>query len=185
MGNALPVDQRLETAGNLVVRTRIFYDIWWFFKGEKTRPAIADTMQCYSEFFRFDEHAHFVAFVVHIAALFDKRRDTIKLPRLVKELKGLISAQDHADVAALLDQATPLVSKVTILRNNLFAHRSAAVSYADAFKKADVTPNDLRDLTEIALKVVNRLLIARGFRDQVFAELPLEDASKMLKALAR
>jgi hypothetical protein len=77
------------------------------------------------------------------------------------------------------------VSKVTILRNNLFAHRSAAVSYADAFKKADVTPNELRDLTEIALKVVNRLLIARGLSDQVFAELPLEDARKMLKALAR
>jgi hypothetical protein len=88
MGNALPVDQRLETAGNLVVRTRIFYDIWWFFKGAKTRPAIVDTMQCFSEFFRLDEHAHFVAFVVHIAALFDKRRDTIKLPRLVKEPQG-------------------------------------------------------------------------------------------------
>ena len=142
-------------------------------------------MQCYSEFFRFDKHAHFVAFIVHIAALFDKRRDTINLPRLATQLKSLISPQDEADVATLLTKAAPFVSKVAILRHNLFAHRSATLTYADAFKIADFTPNELRDLTEIALKLVNRLLIARGLKDKVFHELALEDANAMLKALTR
>jgi hypothetical protein len=31
-------------------------------------------MRRFNEFFRFDPHAHFVAFVVHMAALFEKRR---------------------------------------------------------------------------------------------------------------
>ena len=59
------------------------------------------------------------------------------------------------------------------------------LSYADAFKLANVTPNELRDLTEIALKTVNRLLIAWQLKDQVFMELAPEDANRMLKALAR
>ncbi len=187
MPNPLPIDKRLETAAQLVLRTRIFYDIWRFFEGKETRPAIIDTMRCYSEFFRFDPHAHFVAFVVHVAALFEKRNDTVNLPRLAKESKesGLIYAQDAMELDALFRQATPLASKAAILRNNLFAHRSATLSYADAFKKAAVTPNELRDLTEIALKTVNRLLSVRGLNDHVFNTLPLTHADGMLKVLAR
>ena len=187
MPNPLPIDERLETAAQLVLRARIFYDIWWFFEGAESRPAIIDDICSYSEFFGFAPHAHFVSFVVHIAALLEKRNNTINLRRLAKELKesGLISAQDTAEVDRLLDQATPLASKAAILRNNLFAHRSATLSYAEAFKKAAVTPNELRDLTGIALKIVNRLLMARGLKDHVFNKLPVTDAKKMLTALSQ
>ena len=187
MPNPLPIDARLETAAQLVLRARIFYDIWRFFEGAESRPVIIDAMRCYSEFFRFAPHAHFVSFVVHIAALLEKRNDTINLPRLAKELKesGLISAQDAAEVDLLLDQAAPLASKAAILRNNLFAHRSATLSYAGAFRKAAVTLNELRDLTGIALKIVSRLLMARGLKGHVFNKLPVTDAKKMLKALSQ
>jgi hypothetical protein len=180
-----PIGERLERAGQLVVRSRIFYDIWFFFESAEARPVIIEVMRRFNEFFRFDPHAHFVAFVVHTAALFEKRRDTINLPSLLKEMKtaNLISAQDAAEVDALLAQAKDVASKVTILRSNLFAHRSATLSYDDAFKKANVTANQLRELTEIALKVANRLLLVRGLRDQFFNTLPQENAEAMLTAL--
>ena len=183
----LPIDERLETAAQLVLRTRIFHDVWRFFEGAETRPLILDTMRRYSEFFRFAPHAHFVSFVVHIAALLEKRNDTINLPRLAKELMdlGMVSVQDAAEVDALLGQAAPLASKTAILRSNLFAHRSAALSYSEAFKKAAVTPNELRDLTEIALKIVNRLLMARGLKDHVFNAQPVTDAEAILRTLAQ
>lgn len=187
MTTRLPIDERLETAGQLIVRARVFYDIWWFYESAETRPTIIDTMKEYSEFFRFDPHAHFVSFIVHIAALLEKRNDTITLPSLANEMKasGLISTQEAAKADALLGQATPLASKVVILRSNLFAHRSAALSYSEAFKTADVTPNELRDLTDIALKIVNCLLIVRGLKDHVFNTLPLTDAEAILKALGQ
>ncbi len=187
MVKPLPIEERLETAAQLVLRSRIFYDIWRFFEGAESRPAIIDTMHRYSEFFRFDPHAHFVAFIVHIAALLEKRNDTINLPSLAKEMKasGLISTQEAAKADALLGQAAPLASKVTILRSNLFAHRSAALSYSEAFKTADVTPNELRNLTDIALKIVNCLLMVRGLKDHVFNTLPLTDAEAMFKSLAQ
>jgi hypothetical protein len=144
-----------------------------------------DVMERFNEFFRFDPHAHLVAFIVHMAALFEKRRDTINLPTLAREMKeaNLISARDAAQVDALLTEATQVAPKVAILRNNLFAHRSASMSYADAFERAHVTANQLRDLTEIALKIANRLVLARGLGERFFNSLPREHAEAMLKAL--
>jgi hypothetical protein len=185
MRKLLPIDGRVERAAQLVLRSRIFFDIWFYFESSDTRPAILDTMQEYSEFFRFAPHAHFVAFVISIAAIFDKRRDTINLRQLAREMtqSRLLSTQAQTDVDALLKQAEPLVSKVTILRHNAFAHRSVTISYDDTFKKAAVTPFQLRDVTEIALRIVNRLGQARGHCAHVFNEMPREDAEAMLKAL--
>ncbi len=185
MPRLLPIDERLESAAQLVVRSRIFYDIWLYFEGAETRPAIIDTMRRFNEFFRFDPHAHFVAFVVHIAALFEMSEGNINLSSLAKEMKvaNMIPSQEVVEVDALFNQAKQSASKAIILRSNLFAHRSDKLSYADAFRKAAVTPNQLRDLTEIALKIANRPLLARGFKHRVFNPQPRISAEEMLKAL--
>jgi HEPN superfamily AbiU2-like protein len=183
----LPIDERLEEAGKLVIRSRIFFDVWSYFEDRATRRAIIDTMDRFSEYFRFDSHAHFVAFIIHIAALFEtrKQRDTINLPDLVKELKqsNQISAQTAAEVEALLSQAAPWVPKVIILRSNLFAHRNAFLSYDEPFKKAAVTPGQMRELTEIALTIVNHLQRSRGVKECAFHTLAREDTEALLKAL--
>ena len=95
-----------------------------------------------------------------------------------------IQGQDAAAVDALLDEAAPIVAKVTLLRHRAFAHRSASTSYDDVFKLAAVKPDQLRDLTELALKIANRLLLARGLKDESFTTLPREAAEAMMKALA-
>jgi hypothetical protein len=143
-------------------------------------------MDEFSELFQFTIHAHFVAFVVHIAALFE-RKDTINLWRLTDEMRGagMLSTTALAEVEALLSQATPVVSKVAILRHNLFAHRSASMSYAEAFEMAGLTTEQLANLTEIALKIANALLLARGLPDQVFHPGPREHAEALLTTLRR
>lgn len=181
----MPIDERIERAAQLVLRTRCFFDIWIYYEGKETRPAIIDTMQNFSEFFRFDTHANFVAFIVHIYALFETRKDTINLPRLVKEMKAnkLLPTKEAAEVDSLVRGAMPLTSKVTILRNNLFGHRTAKMTYADVFKSAKVTANQLRELTDIALKVVNRMLRARGRQSKIFNPLITIQTEAMFKAL--
>jgi AbiU2 len=179
-----PLNDRLERAAHLIVRCRIFFDIWFYFEGKDTRPAISDTMRRFSEFFRYDPEAHFVSFLILIAALFDKERNTISIWHLEREARRSIRTADAEEVCALLAQATPLATKVTFLRNKVVAHRSATISYDDAFEHADVTPDQLRDLTELALKIVNRLLRARGCANYFFDRRPLKHAAAMLKALA-
>jgi hypothetical protein len=186
MCRPLSLDERLYRAGQHVVRSRLFLDLWFYFEGSDTRPTIIETMREYNEFFRFTPHAYFVAYVVHIAAMFDRTKDTISLTRLTNEMKKgrLIHGQAATEVHALLGEAAPLASKVAILRHHAFAHRSASISYNDAFKKAAIRPTQLRDLTEIALKVANRLLQVRGLREEFFTSLPREAAEAMMKALA-
>lgn len=186
MATRLPIDKRLEVAGQLVVRARIFYDIWWLYEGADTRSNIIDTLNEYSEFFRFDSHAHFVSFIVHLAGLFENRGDTVNLPRLIQELGSscLAPAETITKADELLSQVDALPPKVAILRSNLFGHRSGSLSYTDAFKKAAVQPNELRDLTEIALQITNCLLIARGLNEQTFHPLPRRDAETMLNVLS-
>jgi hypothetical protein len=185
MAKNLPVDERLITAGQLVVRARIFYEIWRYYEGAETRPKIIDTMNEYSEFFRFDSHAHFFSFIVYIAALFEAREDTINIPNLVRELKDLdaVSEVTISKITELLGQIKAHIKGVFKLRHNLFGHRSASLSYADAFEKASITPNQLLELTKIALQIVNFLLKERKLEEQSFNELVLEDAEAMFKAL--
>lgn len=182
----LPFNEQLKTAGQLVCRARDFYDIWWFYDGTETRPAIIDTMNEYSGYFRSDQHAHFVSFVIHIAALFDgKRKDVISLPRLVK-----VCARTGGFPKAVIKEAEALLAKArvgaesaTVLRHNLFAHRSATISYKQAFKEAAVTPNQLAQLTDTGLCIINRLLAANGQNERDFTPLPLEHAKAMMTAL--
>jgi hypothetical protein len=186
-GGPLPLHERLDRAGQHVVRARLFFELWSYFEEDTTRAKIIETMQDYSEFFRFTPHAYLVAYVIYIAGMFDKRKDTISITRLASEMKtaGLIKGQQAEEIDALLAEAAPIAKKVTILRHKAFAHRSARIRYDDVFKMAAVTPGQLRELTELALKIVNRLLLAHGLNDQHFAPLPREDAERIMRALGK
>ena len=169
-----------------VIRARLFLDLWFYFEGADTRPQIFGTMEEYNEFFRFTPHAYLVAYVIYIAGAFDTRRGTISLAHLVPEVRaaGQLKGQGAADVDALMAKAESIAAKVRTLRHRAFAHKDAHISYNDVFKLAAVKPDQLRELTEIALKIANRLLLARGLQDQYFTELPRQAAEEMMKALA-
>ncbi|MDO9414453.1 MAG: hypothetical protein Q7T81_17920 [Pseudolabrys sp.] len=179
------MDQRLNRIGQHIVRARLFLDLWFYFEGNETRPAIIDTMRKYNEFFRFTPHAYLLTYVIYMAGVFDKRKGTISLLPLIRDVKasGQLGAPEAEIVESLLEQATPIAEKITILRHNAFAHRSAHISYDDAFAIASVKPEELRNVTDTALEITNRLLSARSLQDQHFTKLPLEAAVSLMKAL--
>jgi hypothetical protein len=181
----LPIGIRVDRAVQLVLRSRIFFDIWFYFEAKQTRLVMLDTMREYNEFFRFMPHAHQVAFIVTIAALFDKRADTISLPHLVREMtrNGQLSRGALIEVNGLLARAKPLEAKVSILRHKAFAHRSAHTSFDDVFKEANITAEQMQELTEIALQLANKLAEACGVSVGYFNDLPREDAGRMMLAL--
>ena len=98
---------------------------------------------------------------------------------------GQLNGQYEAAVSSLLSSAKPIAKKVAILRNNAIAHRTISLSYNDVFKLANVTPGELRDVTDIALKITNRLLLSCGLQDQHFTDMPRQDAVTMMTALAK
>src|SRR5450631_2712243 len=109
MATHLPIDERLVVASQLVVRARIFHDIWRYYESAETRPGILGAMNQYSEFFRFDTHAHFFSFVVHMAGLLEGRDDTVNLPALIDEYERpqIIAPKVIADARVIIAQIQP------------------------------------------------------------------------------
>jgi hypothetical protein len=182
---SLSLNQRLDRIGQHVVRARLFLDLWFYFEEQDSRRKIIDTMRKYNEFFRFTPHAYFATYVIYMAGVFDKSKGTISLAPLIREVKavGQLDSSSAPVIDALLIKAKPIADKVATLRHNAFAHRSAVISYDEVFKTAAVQPNQLRELTDIALEITNQLLLARGLQNQYFTELPREAAEAMMKAL--
>lgn len=158
----LPLNERVDRVGQHIVRARLFLDLWFYFEEESSRREIIGIMEEYNEFFRFTPHAYLVSYVIYMAGVFDKSRGTISLEFLTREIKnaGRIKGVDFSIIDRLMIEAEPIVSKITTLRHKAIAHRSAHLSYNDVFKAAAVTPNQLRELTDVALKIANQLLLA-------------------------
>lgn len=186
MKHLLPLEERLDRIAQHIIRARLFLELWFYFESEDTRPHIIETMRDYNEFFRFTPHAYFVTYVIYMHGVFDRQAGTISFKHIVPEMAatGFLKGDDGAKVDALMAEAKPAAEKLSILRHRAIAHKTAHISYNDVFKLAKVTPVQLRELSDISLKIANRLLLARGLRDQYFTELPREAAQAIMTALA-
>lgn len=126
-----------------------------------------------------------MCFVVSYAALLENRADTINLGQLTKDVLDVaaVSAAETAEINDLLDRIVKFRAPIMTLRNNAFAHRSASLSYNSAFKKAQVTPDELRELSNNVLKLANRLLIACNLKDNIANTMAVTDLREIVEAL--
>src|SRR5260370_23326515 len=93
----LPLNKRLDRIGQHIVRARLFLDLWFYFEERDSRRKIIESMREYNEFFRFTPHAYLVAYVIYIAGVFDKRRETISLALCVREAMSSGQLKIQAD----------------------------------------------------------------------------------------
>ena len=182
----MPTFKKLLSAlTQITIRARLHWDIWWAYEGEDEHLKFLPTMNRYSEFFRFDIHAHLTALIIASYQLYEVKRTTHNLGVLVKRASsepGILPSYVQA-ASNLLREAEPLAARVRILRNNAFGHRSLALGYNDAFEKAAITPFQLRDLTKTALDIVNQLHCALGEAERDFNELSVEHLRHLLNNL--
>ena len=176
----MDVEQKVEIAGSIIIRSRVFFDGWWLSAGVQGRSEHRPFWDQYCHYWRFNEHALLVSYTIHIAGLFESRSDTINLKQLWVSLRERADDLAREDVERLLVEARPTVKGVTILRSNVMAHRSAALEYNDVFKRAGLSPDSMRRLTEIALEIINRMRTLVGGHSIEFDQFALGD----LKAIA-
>ena len=156
------------------MRARIFLDAWQLSKGIDGRTKYHDFWDEYWEFWRFNEHALMFSHIVHMAALFEKSSKTINFIQLLTELRNTGNQADLAAIDNLLSDSSATVKGIAILRNNAFAHRSAGMSYDDAFRHAKLSFDQLRELNDSALKIANVMLRMQNSDAREFMELPLQ-----------
>lgn len=180
----MTLEQKLDILVQLILRARTFFDLWWVYEGTATRSKYLPAINRYSEFFRFDSHGQQLAYTIYLCQLFEDNPKTLNIRHVVKEAKTKkLLEKDITAAEKVLQEAEPILKKLLIIRHNLFAHRSASLSYEKAFKKAAITPNEIRHLTEIGLETINLLRIALGRTDYVFSELPGSDLKGLLEEI--
>jgi AbiU2 len=162
--------QRLE---QVILRARSHFDIWRVYSGPDTRKQLLPTMQQYSEFFRFDEHAHQFTFIGYLYQLLDRSKGTISLLALIDEATAAAFPETAvAKARATVVQMQPVWKAICILRSNLFAHRSDSLGWEEAYLRANVTPNQICTFIEQGLEALHSLLSVTGSHMNDFSNLP-------------
>src|SRR5688572_22642030 len=117
---SLPLADRIRIAALNTSVAWASFDIWWIYASHETRPDYLETMNEFSEFFRFDEHAHFVNMIMLVSSLYDPTGNTVTVRSVInkavaeghKELKGMIPVTD-----AFKDDAA--ITGILHMRNKL------------------------------------------------------------------
>jgi hypothetical protein len=159
------------------------YDIWWVYKSKDTRPEYVDTMNDYTLFFHTSIHAHFVALLVALYRIYEKRKDSYNVPGFLDLLRQreATSPATLEKLQALFTQAKPLWIKVGILRNEAFGHRSHERTVGEVFDKAGISGNSLSDLIKLTQELLNTATLAW---DSSFHAFNLSTRNDTLQLLA-
>lgn len=185
MTDSASFDRHLEELVQTVKAGRANFDIWWVYKNGQDRNKYLEVLNYYLEFFRVSIHAHWVAMLMALYKLYDKRKDSIGIQDLIGGAKQIPNfPQDIVEpIQVNLNLALPLWEKVRILQHKLFAHRDKALNYDETFKSAKITADDLRLLTDHSLEILNLISYFRHKTTYRFSNCHAKDTYKLLEAL--
>jgi hypothetical protein len=164
---------------------KVHFDVWWA-QASEAKPHLLNVMNAHSDFFRASYDAHYTAFFVHVAHLFDPRADSSSIPTYFSAIRATVEASAlaalEAEYADLLSQARPLLRA----RHKTVAHVDAVLTERDVFAPLNVTWNEVRDIIYQSAEFVAKLASATSGsigipRDRRFVEATL----RMIRALER
>ena len=147
---------------------RIIADAWLHSTATLTyydpdvQPALNVVRKRYPEFVGASETAHIGQAVVLLYSLLESRANTANFKQLVKLLeKEHLVSDKISGFKSNLEQAKLLWVKVCILRNEVIGHRSQKRTREESFSKANLTPQNLMDLTVLFKDAINAVTLAR------------------------
>lgn len=181
------IEKYVRELRNAIIVAQLNYEIWWVYKEKQSRKRFVDTLNAYPLFFQTSLHAHFVAMIISLYKLFETSTKTINLPQLVDliESEGTITQNEVKRFRKLIKKIKPLWVKVSILRNNMFGHKSNALDNDDIWKKAKVTPNEFKKLIDESKKVLNEMTSLWDRSGHAFNLSATKDTVDLLQDLER
>lgn len=181
MTQPLQLNERVCAASRMALKARHHYSLFLLTSSTDGHLSHRPVIREFWEVLRFIQQANLVAAIVEAHSLFQDRKDTINLPRLLREIE-----EKNGPLHAARDQMAriaPFLNKVAILRNKAIAHRTKLVSYDDVFKRADIKRDEVGALLDAGVALSNELLVAEGFEAEEVSPLPTDAYHRMLEAL--
>jgi hypothetical protein len=181
MAKALPTIEQIFAVSRMAHRAHTHLSLWKLTAGVEGRSRHREVLDDHWEHLRFLEHGQLVTAVVELHSLLDADERTINLPRLLDEVEAQAGPQPL--IREALAAAQPDFSKVRLLRNSAYAHRTKKKAYAEIFKAAQLTPDQLQGLVLTCINVVNDVKVVFGLTAEPPSSLPLEAYERMLEQL--
>ena len=121
------------------------YDLWWALVSV-AKPKYATLMNDHSDFFRTSQDAHYMAFFIYLAHLFDKRPDSSSISKYLELIKDKTDPERFQELKTscntLFDRVKPLLK----VRHKCVAHIDAKLSESDVFEEVNLTWNEVRKI---------------------------------------
>ena len=107
------------------------------------------------------EHALLSNSVNSLCFLNEKRSDTLNFGTLLSRFKDSLSRVSHDELHQKIAGLKPIWVKLSVLRNEIFAHRTNKRSIAESFNKANISPTEIESYIKTAQFIVQRLGVLR------------------------
>ena len=156
-----PTGQQIQDIVNQVTELTWSYAIWWELVNSKNRSKFEAAFKQYPNFFAATTFSMQQGVCVIVRRLFDPRKDVLSIPRLVDDLKTT-HPQMAAELKGKIDKHSALVEKCTLLRHKVYAHRDGRLTPENAFKQAQIKPQEFREVVHFIHDVAATLSEVEG-----------------------
>lgn len=172
----------LKQVADRITFAAMNYRIWRIYTEPKDRTKYLNVLRKYNSFFLTSLQSHFLTTIITLYGLYETRTESISVGRLIQEM----SDQNlRIELDPLLDEANSIWrKKITILRNDVYAHLSGA-ALGEKFSAANLSPNEIERLIELSKQIVNKLSYAHDRSTFAFNLDPASDTYNLLAKLAR
>jgi len=177
--------EQLNILFEILFNARSNYDVWWIYVNKDDRLKYFRVQFHYKEFFETIGRANITTVIIELYKLFDKSNKALSLNKIIKDAQriNIIDKKDFDKLREIMRQAESLWKKIAILRSNLFAHRSKIDTKKEIYRIANITPNQIKELTELGLEILNYIMVKSGKRERQFEAFIVRDTYNVFDGL--
>ena len=138
--------QRSKVLSDLITSAtsaKAHFEIWWA-QSSEAKPAHWRAMQDHSDFFLASADAHYTAFFVYLAHLYDKRPDSSSISSYLKELAPLTDPATFKTLEIEYNELALRAAPLLTARHKTVAHIDAKLSERDVFDPLNTTWSEVR-----------------------------------------
>ena len=126
------------------IGAKTHFDAWWTLSSQ-AKLDFPDEMKDHPDFFSAVRDAHYTAYVVYFAQLFDKQSSAISLRKFLRHRKAKIENDKFSELDAKLTDLERRAAGLLKIRHNLVAHVNGTRSEDEIFKELKTTWYTIRD----------------------------------------
>jgi hypothetical protein len=115
----------------------------------------------YPGLFVWIEHSLLANSVNCLCFLNERRKDTLNFGSLLSRFKESLSDVSYRELESKISELKPAWVKLSVLRNEIFAHRTGKRAIEDSFSKASISPVEIESYIRTAQFIVRRLGVLR------------------------